>query len=169
MSKSDMTLQDRKVLTLAANGKSAEEIAEQTGIPAEKVILRVKELIGSRNVWDAMERENLLLHSIYELKEKLEDNIEAILGDPKLLESYRKTLELLGQRLESRSQLNEEDLLRISDAHARKMVTIINLGYYRARQALAEQYPEVDLLVIDGAFNEGMDQAALEIEAAQEQ
>lgn len=165
MSSTEMTLMDRKMLTLAANGKSADEIAEETGLAPEKVILRVKELVNSRNVWDSVERENLLLHSIYELKAKLENNMNALIGDPKLLESYRKTLELLGSRLESRSQLNEADLLKISDAHARKMVTLIQSGYYHARSALQREYPEVDLTVIDSAFNSGMDLAVAELEA----
>lgn len=170
MPNTEMTLMDRKILTLAANGKSAEEISEDTGIAPEKVILRVKDLIGSRSVWDNTERENLLLHSIYELKAKLEGNMNALIGDPKLLESYRKTLELLGQRLEARSQLNEADLLKISDAHARKMVALIQAGYYHARAALSRDYPDVDLSVIDAAFNDGMDTAvaALEAEAADE-
>ena len=79
-------------------------------------------------------------------------------------------LELLGQRLEARSQLNEADLLKISDAHARKMVALIQAGYYHARAALSRDYPDVDLSVIDAAFNDGMDTAvaALEAEAADE-
>ena len=160
-----MTLMDKKMLTLASNGKSAEEIAEDTGLSAEQVVLRVKELISSHNVWDSIERENLLLHSIYELKSKLESNMNAIIGDPKLLESYRKTLELLGNRLESRSQINDADLLRITEAHSRKMLALISAGYYHARKALAEQYPDVDLTVIDAEFNSGMGSAVLELEA----
>lgn len=160
-----VTLMDKKVLNLAANGKSAEEIAEQTGIAPETVILRVKELIGSRNVWDNVERENLLLNSIYELKEKLEDNFQAVMGDPKLLENYRKTLEMLGQRLEARSQINEADLMRVSEAHARKMISLINAGYYAARKRLSSEYPTVDLSMIDDAFNDGMGDAVLALEA----
>lgn len=156
---------DRKMLTLAANGKSAVEIAEATGVSPEVAILRVKELIGSRNVWDNVERENLLLNSVYELKERLEKNFDAVMGDPKLLENYRKTLEMLGKQLEVRSQINEVDLMRVSEAHARKMVALINAGYYAARKRLALEYPDIDLSVIDEAFNDGMGDAVAELES----
>lgn len=160
-----ITLMDKKMLGLAANGKSAEEISEETGVDPESVLLRVKELIGSRNVWDNVERENLLLQSIYDLKAKLEKNFEAVMGDPKLIENYRKTLEFLGQRLEARSKINEADLMRVSEAHARKMIGLINAGYYHARSRLASEYPEVDLSVIDAAFNDGMGDAVAALEA----
>lgn len=167
MASTELTLMDSKLLRLAANGKSAAEISEQTGVTPEAVLLRVKDLIDSRDVWDDIQREKLLMHSIYDLKERLEANMDALVGDPKLLESYRRTLELLGQRIEARNHINEADLLKVSEAHGRKMVHVIELGYYKARAALARDYPDVDLLAIDATFSEGIEEAAREFAEVQ--
>lgn len=164
MASTELTLMDSKLLRLAANGKSAVEIYEQTGVPPEEALLRIKDLIDSRDVWDDIQREKLLMHSIYDLKERLEENMDALVGDPKLLESYRRTLELLGQRIEARNRINEADLLKVSEAHGRKMIHIIELGYYKARAVLARDFPNVDLLAIDAVFSEGIEEAAQEFE-----
>lgn len=167
MASTELTLMDSKLLRLAANGKSAAEISEQTGIAPEQALLRVKELIDSRDVWDDIQREKLLMHSIYDLKERLEGNMEALVGDPKLLKEYRGTMELLGQRIEARNRINEADLMKVSEAHGRKMIHIIELGYYKARATLARDYPDVDLLEIDAVFSEGIEKAAQEFAEVQ--
>lgn len=109
------------------------------------------------------------MHSIYDLKEKLETRIEAVMGDSKLLKEYRGLLDLLGQRLDTRTNLVQADLDRVSKAQGMKLVHIVELGYYKAREALAEQYPNVDLLAVDAAMSAGLEEAAAEFEAAQEQ
>lgn len=163
-SKKGLTLRDEKLLSLAANGKSPLEISEETGVAPEKVITRIKEIIKSKDLWDDIEREKLLMHSLYDLKDRLERNFDAMVGDPKLLESYRKTLELLGNRLDTRNALNAKDFERITEAQGRRMMKVIEGGYYRARAMLAQQYPQMDLKQIDAAFALGMEEEAARLE-----
>lgn len=162
--KNQLTLRDEKLLTLAANGRTPEEIAAEVNIGPEKVIVRIREIIKSRDIWSDIEREKLLMHSLYDLKDRLERNFDAMVGDPKLLESYRKTLELLGNRLDTRNELNAKDIERVTEAQARRMMKIIEGGYYRARAMLANAYPELDLKQIDAAFNLGMEEEAARLE-----
>lgn len=159
-----LTLRDEKLLRLAANGKSLVEIAEETGLGPERIGVRIKEIIKSKDIWDDVEREKLLLHSLYDLKDRLERNFEAMVGDPKLLESYRKTLELLGNRLDTRNALNVKDIERVTEAQGRRMMKIIEGGYFRARAMLAAEYPEIDLKQIDATFNLGMEEEAARLE-----
>lgn len=169
MSRTDLTLMDDKLLRLAANGKSANEISSETDLAPEKIILRIREILNSRDIWNDLEREKLLMHSIYDLKEKLESKIDAVMGDPKLLKEYRGLLDLLGQRLDARTNLVQADLDRVSKAQGMKLIHIVELGYYKARAALAEQYPDVDLLAVDAAMSAGLEEAAVEFESAQDQ
>lgn len=162
--KNQLSLRDEKILGLAANGKSLEEIATETGLSPERAGVRIKEIIKSRDIWDDMEREKLLMHSLYDLKARLEKNFDALVGDSKLLESYRKTLELLGSRLDSRSELNARDIERVTEAQGKRMMAIVEAGYYRARAALAQAYPQVDLKELDSTFTLGMEEAAAELE-----
>jgi len=45
-------------------------------------------------------------------------------------------------------------------------VHIVELAYYKARAELAQLYPNVDLLAIDAVMQNGLEEAALEFEAA---
>ena len=62
--------------------------------------------------------------------------------------------------LEKRTKLTEAEMEQITRAHAKAMMGMIEAGYQRARDLLAQEYPMVDLLEIDAAFNEGMKQAS---------
>lgn len=165
----ELTLQDDRLLRLAANGKSPTEIAEETGIAPEKAILRIREILNSRDLWSDIEREKLLLHSIYDLKDRLEARIDNVINDPQLLKEYRGLLELLGDRLNERTRINQEDLDRVSKAQGMKLIHIVELGYYKARAALEAEHPEVELSTLDSAMQHGLEEAALEFEAAQEE
>lgn len=162
--KKGLTLRDEKLLQLAANGKSLQEIGAETGMAPEKVGVRIKEIIKSKDIWDDIEREKLLMHSLYDLKDRLEKNFDALVGDPKLLDSYRKTLELLGNRLDTRNALNVKDIERVTEAQGRRMMKIIEGGYFRARAVLSNLYPDADLKQIDSAFNIGMEEEAALLE-----
>lgn len=162
--KGGLTLSDEKLLTLAANGRSAEEIGKELGMSPERALLRVRELLKSRDAWDDIEREKLLLHSIYDLKERLQRNIDVVVSDPKMLEGYRKTLELLGQTLERRSRINDDDIEKVTRTQGLLLMRLIEAGYSKARQLLAAEYPDVDVTLIDSAFAQGMDEARIEVE-----
>lgn len=162
-----LTLRDEKLLSLAANGLSGEEIAAEVGMSPEAAILRVREIISSRDVWDDVEREKLLLQDIYNLKSRLEKRFDDIVGDAKMLDGYRKTLETLGLALERRSRISDEDLAKVTEAQARVLIQLVNAGYQAARAALVEEYPDVDVKVIDAKFSEGLEIAAYELETVE--
>ena len=165
MSGDELTLLDDRLLQLAANGKSANEISEELSISPEKAVLRIREILGSRDIWSDLEREKLLMHSIYGIKEKLESNINTVTWDDKLLKQYLTLLDLLGKRLEARTKINEADLEKVSRAQGLRLIKLVEMGYYKARGLLAEQYPEVDLVAIDAAMSDGLEEAALELES----
>lgn len=164
----ELTLADDRLLRLAANGKSPTEIASEVGMAPEKVALRIREILNSRDLWSDIEREKLLLHSIYDIKDRLESRIDAVVSDPKYLKEYRGMLELLGQRISERTRVNQADLDRISRTQGMKLVHIVELGYYKARAELEKRYPEVDLSEIDKAMQMGIEEAALEFEEVQD-
>ena len=58
----ELTLADDRLLKLAANGKSPNEIAIETGMAPEKAVIRIREILNSRSLWSAAEQEQLLLH-----------------------------------------------------------------------------------------------------------
>ena len=156
---SGLSLHDRRLLDLAANGASGEEIEQSLGIPAAEAIVRVREILRSRDVWDEVEKRQLLLHSAHKLKAKIEEAFDA--EDPKKIAGYLSTLRLVGEMLDKSGRLSDEELERVTKAQAMKMLQFIEAGYSRARELLATEYPNVELEMIDNAFHAGMREAVL--------
>lgn len=155
-----LALQDRRLLDLAANGASGEEIEQTLGIPAAEGILRVREILKSRDVWTEIERRQLLLHSAQKLKSKIEQYLDV--DDPKAVSGYISTLKLVGEMLDKSGRLTDEELERVTKAQAAKMLVFIEAGYGRARALLREEYPDADISLIDEAFKAGLREATLE-------
>ena len=68
-----LSLLDKHYLDRAAQGWSPTEIAKDTGTEPEHVYARVSELLKSRTVWSEIQQRQLLMHSIFALKERLEE------------------------------------------------------------------------------------------------
>lgn len=164
MASKELELLDLRLLQAAANGYSPEEMSRKypSVTPAEAAV-RVKEMLASRDIWDEVEKQQLLLHSAYAVKEKMEallDDLDLLDDVPKHIDVYVKLLKTMDGILEKRTKLTEAEMEQITRAHARAMMGMIEAGYQRARDLLAQEYPMVDLLEIDAAFNQGMKQAS---------
>jgi hypothetical protein len=154
-----LPLQDRRLIDLAANGASPEEIENSLGIPAAEAVVRVREILRSRDVWDEVERRQLLLHSAHKLKAKIEEGLD--LDSPEAVRTYLATLKMVGEMLDKSGRLTEEELERVTQAQAQKMIQLIEAGYGHARRLLAEEFPHVDIDKVDAAFHEGLREAVL--------
>lgn len=109
-----LSLQDRRLIDLAANGASPEEIENSLGIPAAEAVVRVREILRSRDVWDEVERRQLLLHSAHKLKAKIEEGLD--LDSPDHVRTYLATLKMVGEMLDKSGRLTDEELERVTRA-----------------------------------------------------
>src|SRR5690625_2580602 len=90
-----MNPRDKQLLDLAASNATPNEMEAATGIPAAQAVSRVKALLQSRDIWSELERRQLLLHDLYNLKNKLVDESD---NDVVTLQAIR----LLSERSEER-------------------------------------------------------------------
>lgn len=157
-----LALQDRRLIDLAANGLSPEEIEKQTGVPGAEVVVRIRDILRSRDIWTDLERRQLLLHSAHKLKDKVEKFLAA--DDPKSVQAYLNTLKVVSDMLDKQGAISDDEIERVTRAQAAKMILLIEAGYGRARELLAEEYPNVDTALLDAAFHEGLREAALDAE-----
>lgn len=158
----EVSLLDETLIKLAAAGKSGEEMAQLTGIPAAQCIQHVKQLMAQRDVWSETERRQLLLHELNELKDSLQQN--AI--DFKDLDSARlllKTLELIGKRLDSSQLKLTEDVLKLTEFQQKTLFRALDAALTFAKKELAEKYPQVSLDELDAIVTEGLVLAKYEL------
>lgn len=160
----DIALRDKQLLEAAANHYSGDEMEAKFGIPAAEAIMVVRRLLASRDVWDEIEQRKLIMGSLYKVKERLEENLDEVLDEPKLLGEYTKLINSLDRMIDKQKTVTDDELRQISAAQSNKMLHLIELAYYRARDLLIAEYGNfIDLKMIDGAFREGMKQAHAEI------
>lgn len=156
MAVSGLSLLDETLISLAASGRSGEEIERRTGIPAEQAVAHVKGLMRRRDVWSDVEQRQLLLYELNGLKDSLGD-AALRLKDPESARLLLKTLELIGKRLDSQKAQLDDQVLRLSEYQQGVLLRAMDAALNFAKRELAERYPEVssddlDALVAEGLF-----------------
>ena len=151
-----ISLLDEALLRAAASGKSGEELAVLTGVPAAQAVVHVKDLLARRDVWSEVEQRQLLLQQLHELKDSLSESALR-LGDPEAARLLLKTLELIGRRLDSQQSVLDVEVLRLSEFQQGVLLRAMDSALSFAKAQLAERYPqilssELDELVAEGLF-----------------
>lgn len=153
-----VSLRDKKLLELAANGATGVEMEKVTGMNAAAAVARVKEILSvNRTAYDAFERRELAMLSLLRLKSQMErEGIDT--NNPKHVESYTKLNTAIDKMSLNNEKVSDDDLNKVTEAQARKLLQLIELAYNHARLVLKEEYPPdlIDLSVLDNAFQEGL-------------
>ncbi len=152
----ELSLLDETLISLAASGKSGEEMERKTGIPAAQALAHVKGLLARRDVWSEVEQRQLLLFELMELKESLSD-AALRLRDPDSARLLLKTLELIGRRLDSQRVELDVEVLRLSEFQQGVLLRAMDAALGFAKGELKERFPmvsgdELDELVAEGLF-----------------
>ena len=153
---------DDILLRAAAGGKSGDEIEKLTGIPAAQAVAKVKELLGSRDVWTEMEQRQLLLSELHELKDSL--RVQAIDGqDPEAARVLLRTLETIGKRLDAQQTVLDENMIKLTQFQQRILLKAMDAALDFAKGELAERYPQVSPAELDQLVADGLQRAKFEI------
>lgn len=157
-----LTKLDTKLLEMAANGSSPDEMEMAVGIPAAQALLHVKKILSSRDVWSEMERKQLLLQDLYALKAQIQSqNLNYF--DEKQGGLLIKALTAIGNILDKQSAMTDDEINRITEANARAMLRMISAAFERAKEYLRVEYPDVDIFQIESAFNSGLSQELTQV------
>lgn len=165
MAKSRVSLLDKRILDLFANSYTPEQVEEELGVPAVQAVTRARELLASVDVWDEVEQRRLLAHSLKKVKEAVESQMDPT--DPKLLQSYTNLVSTIDKVQDKVRRVTDEEIEKLAQAQARNMLRMIEAAYFRARELLSNEYPEIDLGRIDTVFYDALEEQTevLEIEA----
>jgi len=111
---------DKKLLSHAR--KSPMEIAELTGLEPGYVAERITYLLDSKDWLTDRQEERLLLMEAVSLKDKANDMLDQV-EDPNgfaaVANVVLRSLKLMSERLDSRRKLVDDDINRITTAHAK--------------------------------------------------
>jgi len=167
MSQNAVSLLDETLIKAAASGKSGDEMEQLTGIPAAQAVLHVKQLLSNRDIWSEIERRQLLLFELNELKDSLSQRaIE--MRDEDSARLLLKVLQEIGRRLDSERESLDVDIIKLNEYQQRIMLRAMDAALNFAKGELKVRYPEVDKDELDELIMEGLVRAKGELEAETE-
>ena len=150
---------DKAMLVEARKGKSMQEIGDYLGLPAAQVTLRIKEILTTRDVFTEIEQRQLYMMDLVEIKSKLMEQMKSY-ADKDNATTALKTIKLMDEILDKQGKISDDQLMKVTTAHAGAMVRLIAAAFERAKDLLAAEYPEVDVKQIEAAFNDALKEEA---------
>lgn len=158
-----LSARDKALLDSAAKGMSAQEMSEVTGLPPERCKIRVDELLSERNVYDEVQKRQLQEYRVNKFIEQIEEHIENYGLDSKMAGVLLNGIKTLGDLVTQSEKITADQLRVITESQGRAMMLLCSAAFTHARAELERRYPDVDALVIEAAFTEGLRQKSLEI------
>jgi len=163
MSRNEVSLLDETLLRAAASGKSGDEMEKLTGVPGAQAVMHVKELLGRRDIWTEVERRQLLLSELQDLKDSLTQNAVDF-RDPDSAKLLLKVLQEIGKRLDVERSKLDIDIIKLSEYQQKILLRAMDSALNFAKKELAERFPVVPKDELDALISEGLIRAKFEIE-----
>ena len=163
MSQNEVSLLDETLMRAAAAGKSGDEMEQLTGVPAAQAVMHVKQMLSRRDIWSEVERRQLLLHELNDLKESLTDRAVQ-LQDEDSARLLLKVLQEIGKRLDSERTQLDIDIIKLTEYQERILLRAMDSALNFAKGELSERYPEINKNELDELVGQGLLKAKYEIE-----
>ena len=161
---STMTMRDDRILEMFANGASPQAVSEELGITSEYALFRVKEILKEDDIFDTIEKRKLLIYQLKSLYARASNMLDTIASDKSWAQGVAAITKLIETtyNIQVKEQLQSaEDIEAATKAQAYILIRAVEMSYNKARTLLIEEYPEIDVDVIDAAFQEGLEGALI--------
>ena len=166
----ELAMDDRRLLTLAQAGASPAEMSEELGLPAETCLARVRSMLKRNDVWTNLERQQMLIADMYDLKTRAFNFLEKCFESDEIaarhIEAVNSVLKQLGDRLDKVKEYNDEEEARVTKQQTRLILDLVEDAWERVRIHIAQAYANSQLLDPD-AMDEVFYQALKDAHADQ--
>lgn len=162
----ELAMDDRRLLTLAQAGASPSEMSEELGLPAETCLARVRSLLKRNDVWTNLERQQMLIADMYDLKTRAFNFLEKCFESDEIaarhIEAVNSVLKQLGDRLDKVKEYNDEEEARVTKQQTRLILDLVEDAWERVRVHISSAYSNGQLLdpeVMDEVFYQALKEA----------
>lgn len=146
----ELVMDDRRLLTLAQAGASPAEMSEELGLPAETCLARVRSMLKRNDVWTNLERQQMLIADMYDLKTRAFNFLEKCFESDEIaarhIEAVNSVLKQLGDRLDKVKEYNDEEEARVTKQQTRLILDLVEDAWERVRIHIAQAYANSQLL-----------------------
>ena len=162
----ELAMDDRRLLTLAQAGASPAEMSEELGLPAETCLARVRSMLKRNDVWTNLERQQMLIADMYDLKTRAFNFLEKCFESDEIaarhIEAVNNVLKQLGDRLDKVKEYNDEEEARVTKQQTRLILDLVEDAWERVRTYIAQAYANSQLLdpeAMDEVFYQALKEA----------
>lgn len=146
----ELAMDDRRLLTLAQAGASPAEMSEELGLPAETCLARVRAMLKRNDVWTNLERQQMLIADMYDLKTRAFNFLERCFESDEIaarhIEAVNSVLKQLGDRLDKVKEYNDEEEARVTKQQTRLILDLVEDAWERVRVHISNAYANNQLL-----------------------
>lgn len=162
----ELAMDDRRLLTLAQAGASPAEMSEELGLPAETCLARVRAMLKRNDVWTNLERQQMLIADMYDLKTRAFNFLERCFESDEIaarhIEAVNSVLKQLGDRLDKVKEYNDEEEARVTKQQTRLILDLVEDAWERVRIHISDAYVNNQLLdpeAMDEVFYQALKEA----------
>lgn len=162
----ELAMDDRRLLTLAQAGASPAEMSEEFGLPAETCLARVRAMLKRNDVWTNLERQQMLIADMYDLKTRAFNFLEKCFESDEIaarhIEAVNSVLKQLGDRLDKVKEYNDEEEARVTKQQTRLILDLVEDAWERVRIHISNAYANNQLLdpeAMDEVFYQALKEA----------
>lgn len=162
----ELAMDDRRLLTLAQAGASPAEMSEELGLPAETCLARVRAVLKRNDVWTNLERQQMLIADMYDLKTRAFNFLEKCFESDEIaarhIEAVNSVLKQLGDRLDKVKEYNDEEEARVTKQQTRLILDLVEDAWERVRIHISNAYANNQLLdpeAMDEVFYQALKEA----------
>lgn len=162
----ELAMDDRRLLTLAQAGASPAEMSEELGLPAETCLARVRSMLKRNDVWTNLERQQMLIADMYDLKTRAFNFLEKCFESDEIaarhIEAVNSVLKHLGDRLDKVKEYNDEEEARVTKQQTRLILDLVEDAWERVRIHISNAYANNQLLdpeAMDEVFYQALKEA----------
>lgn len=162
----ELAMDDRRLLTLAQAGASPAEMSEELGLPAETCLARVRSLLKRNDVWTNLERQQMLIADMYDLKTRAFNFLEKCFESDEIaarhIEAVNSVLKQLGDRLDKVKEYNDEEEARVTKQQTRLILDLVEDAWERVRIHISNAYANNQILdpeAMDEVFYQALKEA----------
>lgn len=162
----ELAMDDRRLLTLAQAGASPAEMSEELGLPAETCLVRVRAMLKRNDVWTNLERQQMLIADMYDLKTRAFNFLERCFESDEIaarhIEAVNSVLKQLGDRLDKVKEYNDEEEARVTKQQTRLILDLVEDAWERVRIHISNAYANNQLLdpeAMDEVFYQALKEA----------
>ena len=162
----ELAMDDRRLLTLAQAGASPSEMSEEIGLPAETCLARVRAMLKRNDVWTNLERQQMLIADMYDLKTRAFNFLERCFESDEIaarhIEAVNSVLKQIGDRLDKVKEYNDEEEARVTKQQTRLILDLVEDAWERVRIHISNAYANNQLLdpeAMDEVFYQALKEA----------